>query len=61
MQVNADLEELCRVVCPACRGGVPLRYRTETSEWVHDKSTKTNFSHSICWATGLRKKYQTNG
>lgn len=58
MQITADLEELCRAVCSLCAKGVDLRYRPETSEYVHDMVTGVTRLHSICWANGLRKKYQ---
>jgi hypothetical protein len=58
MQITADFDELCRLVCPICNQGGDFRYRSETQEYVHDVVTKNNFAHSICWANGLRKKYQ---
>jgi hypothetical protein len=58
MQVIADFGELCRVICPLCDKGVEVRYRPETNEYVHDQRSKTTFSHSLCLANGLWKKYQ---
>lgn len=57
MQITEDFDTLCRLVCPLCSQGADLRYRPETIEYVHDVATKIQFSHSICWANGLRKKY----
>ena len=52
--------------CPLCkkademekRGdkGHTLRYRSETTEWVHDFINKTSMTHGYCWATALRKQ-----
>jgi hypothetical protein len=58
MQITADFGELCRTVCPLCAKDADMRYRPETQEYVHDVITGTTVLHSICWATGLRKKYQ---
>jgi hypothetical protein len=59
-----ELEELCKDVCPACAQGIPLRQRTDTKEWVHDKIVEMNkaktshlVSHFLCLGHGLRKKY----
>ncbi len=58
MQITAEFDDLCRVVCPSCARDVPLRFRIDSQEYVHDEKKGTSFAHSICWATGLRKKYQ---
>lgn len=58
MQITADFDDLCRTVCPLCAKGVEVRYRSETSEFVHDQRTLTSFAHSLCLANGLRKKYK---
>jgi hypothetical protein len=58
MQVTADLQDLCRLVCPHCAKSVDLRYRADSAEYVHDVSNRNTFIHTICWANGLRKKYQ---
>jgi hypothetical protein len=58
MQITAELNDLCRIICPLCAKDADMRYRPETQEYVHDVITGTTVLHSICWATGLRKKYQ---
>ena len=58
MQITADFNELCRTICPLCAKGVEVRYRPETNEYVHDNYKGNGFSHSLCLANGLRKKYQ---
>jgi hypothetical protein len=59
MQITEDFDQLCKIVCPSCARGDTLRFRVDSQEWVHDKKINmTTFSHSICWANGLRKKYQ---
>ena len=58
MQITADFNELCRTICPLCAKDVAVRYRPETNEYTHDQRTLTSFSHSLCLANGLRKKYQ---
>jgi hypothetical protein len=58
MRITADLEELCKVICHLCARDADIRYRPETQEYIHDVVTGTTQLHSICWATGLRKKYQ---
>ena len=42
----------------ALRGakGHTLRFRKDTSEWVHDFSNVTQFKHAYCQATPLRIK-----
>lgn len=57
MQITADFGDLCRVVCPSCARGVEVRYRSDSGEYVHDERRGKTFSHSICWANGLWKKY----
>ena len=48
-----------RDLCPTCNAGVPVRYRPETREWVHDRVAKhgsaTQFHHSLCQANDFRK------
>lgn len=58
MQITADFDELCKMICPHCREGRGMRFRADSGEWVHDVKTVHTFAHSICWANGLRKKYQ---
>lgn len=58
MQIQADFGDLVRTVCPHCARGVEVRYRPETTEYVHDINKGLSFSHSLCLANGLRLKYQ---
>ena len=58
MLITEDFGELTRIVCPACRRGVEVRYRPETQEYVHDEKTGTSIKHFLCFANGLWKKYQ---
>ena len=59
MQITADFNELCKIVCPHCEKGIAYRYRADSREYVHDQVTGTShLVHTICWANGLRKKYQ---
>lgn len=54
----AEFNDICRLVCPHCRKGAPLRQRGDTREYVHDIITQRgkakSFQHSICWANGFR-------
>ena len=58
MQVTAELADLIATTCPHCARGVPVRYRSETQEFVHDIHKGLSFAHSLCLANGLRLKYQ---
>jgi hypothetical protein len=58
--MNRDLEAACREVCPHCRHGIAVRFRKETSEFVHDSVWLENLKramngHVICSADRLRK------
>jgi hypothetical protein len=57
---KAQVEELSRTTCPHCKAGSPVRFRTDTAEWVHDQVVSkfgTQAGHSICWANGIRKEH----
>lgn len=58
MQITADFGDLVRIVCPHCARGIEVRYRPETTEYVHDINKGLSFSHSLCLANGLWLKYQ---
>lgn len=55
---RVDFEAIVRIVCPHCRAGDPPRKRASTGEFVHTTNRAGprggNFSHTICWAHGLR-------
>jgi hypothetical protein len=59
MQITENFDDICQLICPHCAKGMSLRFRTDSGEWVHDEVTKLSYRvHTICWANGLRKKYQ---
>lgn len=61
-----EYEEIKKLVCPHCYGGMATRYRPETKEWVHDHVAKMpggggTITHGVCWATGLRTSHFNAG
>ena len=55
---QTEFEEACRQTCSHCMKGNVPRFRPETSEWTHDYTERSSFSHAYCQATGLRKMYE---
>jgi hypothetical protein len=55
-----DLEQVCKEICPACAASDPLRYRSDSNEWVHDvHGQKGAFAHKFCLAHNYRVKYRS--
>lgn len=55
MLSDEDFARIVKLVCPHCRAGHLAHKRTDTGEWVHDRATGGQFTHTICWADGLRR------
>jgi hypothetical protein len=57
-----EFVEAVNGTCKHCAAGSPVRYRTETKEYVHDwvgeRGAARTMSHAFCLATGLRKFYE---
>ena len=49
-----EFYEMCQAICPHCRNGNTVIQRTDTLEFVHNNVKGSQFSHTICWASGLR-------
>jgi hypothetical protein len=68
---DAELEAVCKTICPHCNAGSHTRLRQETHEFIHDQilyegalrggPNDSLKGHAICWASGLRAKYYVNG
>lgn len=54
MNTPLTLEETIAIVCPHCKAGKDVRYRSETNEWVHAGVVGGAISHTYCLATHLR-------
>lgn len=53
------LEEIIKGTCPECvKNPSSLKFRSETSEWIHHAQNLGNHSFRICMATHLRLKYK---
>ena len=53
---KAEYEELCRANCPYCRAGNEVKFRKDTSEFIHDHVGKGTWSHTLCLSNGLRNE-----
>lgn len=58
-----EFQSFCEDICPRCKRGVPLRWRGDTSEWVHDEISRPSEStaqlkHSFCFASHFRNKWK---
>lgn len=59
MDLNKEqIDEIIRDTCPRCAKGEAVKFRLETSEWVHVNYAAAGFSSSFCLASHLRNKYQ---
>lgn len=53
----SSLDQQAALLCPHCRAGSLVRRRDDTGEYVHDRISVAgggSWSHTICWADGLR-------
>jgi hypothetical protein len=51
---DEEFEKMATDNCPYCKSGNVARFRPETSEFVHDYSKGTGFSHALCLSNGMR-------
>jgi hypothetical protein len=57
---RAEFDQQCRDLCPHCKDGIALRYRSDTNEHVHDGALQIpgtlgrRQSHAICHAHEFR-------
>lgn len=61
MLTKDEFEEAVNLICPNCRSGMPLRFRQDSGEWIHDVSVGTRTTQTICWANGLRNSRFADG
>lgn len=45
-------------ICPHCKAGKAVEFRSDTGEWVHTYVIGHGMSHTLCVATDLRNKDQ---
>lgn len=48
-------------ICPHCKLGRPVQFRSDTREWVHTYVAGSGMSHTICMAADLRNKDVLSG
>jgi len=54
---SEEFESQCRVLCPLCAQGRPVRYRPETRETVHDDRFGVGgISITLCRANDFRNE-----
>ena len=61
-----EFNQSVKAQCRNCAANIPVRFRPETREWVHDKhiSHGARFAHSLCGANetrNLHTEFADNG
>lgn len=56
---RAEFTKGVQDICFNCAADIPVRLRTDTNEWVHDRSALhgARFAHSLCLANDFRKEH----
>lgn len=51
-----EFDQSVKEICPNCAAGIPVRFREDSKEWVHDRAVGRGalFAHSLCVAHYFR-------